>query len=124
MGAARASIARRYTENLAGLPLDLPVDAPEGDTHAWHLYVVRVRGDAPVTRDELISRLAAAGVGTSVHFIPLHRHPYWRDQYHLSDAQFPVATAEFDRVVSLPISSGMTDSQVERVIAAVASILG
>jgi dTDP-4-amino-4,6-dideoxygalactose transaminase len=124
MGTARGRIAAAYAEGLADLPLDLPCDAAPGDTHAWHLYVVRLREDAPLRRDAFIARLAELGVGTSVHFIPLHRHPYWRERYGLSDAQLPVASAEFERVVSLPIFSSMTQAQVERVIAAAHTALG
>ena len=119
----RDAIAARYTEAFAGLPLQLPLDAPEGDSHAWHLYVVRLDGGARVDRDEFIAGMAAAGVGCSVHFIPLHMHPYWREQYRLADQQFPVATAEFARVASLPIFSSMTDQQVDKVIRAVCGVV-
>jgi len=120
----RAAIAARYHEAFAGLPLQLPADAPEGDSHAWHLYVIRMTADASVARDEFIAEMAKAGVGCSVHFIPLHMHPYWREQCRLVDEQFPVATAEFSRVVSLPIFSRMTDAQVDKVIGAVRGVLG
>lgn len=120
----RAAIAARYHEAFAGLPLQLPADAPEGDSHAWHLYVIRMTADAGVARDEFIAEMAKAGVGCSVHFIPLHMHPYWREQCRLVDEQFPVATAEFSRVVSLPIFSRMTDAQVDKVIGAVRGVLG
>jgi len=119
----RAAIAARYHEAFAGLPLQLPADAPEGDSHAWHLYVIRMTADASVARDEFIAEMAKAGVGCSVHFIPLHMHPYWREQCRLLDDQFPVATAEFARVVSLPIFSKMTDAQVDRVVEAVRGVL-
>lgn len=123
MADARRSIADRYDAAFADLPLTLPAHAPDGDVHAWHLYVVRLRSDAPVTRDVFIETMAELGVGCSVHFIPLHLQPYWRDRYDLSARDFPVASAEFERVVSLPIFSGMTDDQVSRVIAAVHKIL-
>ena len=119
----RAAIAARYHEAFAGLPLQLPADAPEGDSHAWHLYVIRMTADASVARDEFIAEMAKAGVGCSVHFIPLHMHPYWREQYRLTDQQFPVATAEFARVASLPIFSSMTDQQVDKVIRAVCGVV-
>ena len=118
----RAEIARRYTEALADLPLDLPGDAPDGGSHAWHLYVVRLPGDG-ASRDDFIASMASSGVGCSVHFIPLHQHSYWREQCRLSDAAFPVASAEAKRVVSLPLFSAMTDAQVERAIAAVRKAL-
>ncbi|MBN1173796.1 MAG: DegT/DnrJ/EryC1/StrS family aminotransferase, partial [Micromonosporaceae bacterium] len=108
----RAAIAARYDEAFAGLPLRTPPHAPAGDTHAWHLYVIRLADGAPVRRDAFIAQLACAGVGCSVHFIPLHRHPFWKAHCRLDDGGFPVASAEFARVVSLPIFSGLTDPQV------------
>lgn len=119
MRGKRAAIAARYDEAFSGLPLQLPAHAPEGDTHAWHLYVTRLTEDAKVDRDTFIEDMAKAGVGCSVHFIPLHMHPYWREQCQLDNGQFPVATAEFANVVSLPIFSSMTDVQVAKVIATV-----
>ena len=76
-----------------------------------------------ITRNEFINKLAEKGVGTSVHFIPLHLHPYWRDRYGLKPEDFPVALDCYQRVVSLPIYSKMTDENVERVIQAVSSVL-
>lgn len=116
----RESIARRYTEALRGLPLDLPQsNVPGSGEHAWHLYMVRVREG--LRRDDLVQRLSDLGIGTSVHFIPLHLQPYWRDRGQHRPEDFPVATEEFSRVLSLPIFSAMTDSEVDRVIGAVNS---
>lgn len=123
MAARRGGIGARYDEALADLPVTLPAHAPEGEEHAWHLYVLRLEDDAPVSRDEFIERMAEAGVGCSVHFIPLHRMPYWKETYGLTDAQFPVASREAERHVSLPIFSGMSSEQVDRVIAAARGIL-
>lgn len=119
----RAEVAARYDEAFMDLPVDLPAHALEGDSHAWHLYVLRLRHDAPVARDTFIEEMALAGVGCSVHFIPLHKHPYWRDTYSLNDAALPVASREFARVASLPIFSSMTDEQVDRVVSAVCKVL-
>lgn len=123
MRSARESIARRYSEAFADLPVDLPAGPGEGMTHGWHLYVVRLREDAPVDRDAFIDAMAGLGVGCSVHFIPLHLQPYWRDSLELTPDAFPVATHEFSRVVSLPAFSSMTDEQVARVVEAVRSLL-
>lgn len=79
--------------------------------------------DAALPRDDFITQMAKAGVGCSVHFIPLHKHPYWRDRYSLFDENFPVASREFERVVSLPIFSSMTDFQVSKVVSAVRQVL-
>ena len=91
--------------------------------HAQHLYVIRLGTDAPVSRDVFIDEMTAAGIGTSVHFIPLHLHPYWRDTYHLRSEQFPNATRAYHQVVSLPLYTRMTDRDQDRVIRAVRSIL-
>jgi dTDP-4-amino-4,6-dideoxygalactose transaminase len=123
MSEKRAAIAECYGEAFADLPLDLPAPAPSGDTHAWHLYVVRLREETPMRRDDFIAQMATAGVGCSVHFIPLHKHPYWRQRYSLSDQAFPVASREFERVASLPIFFSMTDAQVLKVINAVRQVL-
>jgi dTDP-4-amino-4,6-dideoxygalactose transaminase len=119
----RTAIAARYDEAFAELPLLLPAHAAAGDAHAWHLYVARVTDDANVDRDTFVADMATHGVGCSVHFIPLHRHPYWREQCQLDDGQFPVATAEFARAVSLPIFSSMTGFQVDKVIEMVHQVL-
>lgn len=119
----RAAIATRYDSAFADLPLELPTHAPDSDVHAWHLYVVRLQDDAPVQRDRAIELMAELGVGTSVHFIPLHQQPYWRDSYELEDVDFPVASSCFTRSLSLPLFSSMTKDQVDRVIAAVRRVL-
>jgi dTDP-4-amino-4,6-dideoxygalactose transaminase len=112
----RADLARRYHDGLADLPLHLPT-RPDGDcTHAWHLYVVRLAHGAPLARDDLIGELARRGIGTSVHFIPLHRQPYWRDTYDLSPARFPVAEACYPRMLTLPLYTKMSDADQDRVI--------
>ncbi|MGO4257756.1 DegT/DnrJ/EryC1/StrS family aminotransferase [Marmoricola sp. RAF53] len=117
----RTEIAERYLEAFSDLPVELPPRAPAGDEHAWHLFVIRLPEGAD--RDGFIQRMAELGVGTSVHFIPLHLQPVWRDLGKLRPEQFPVASREFDRVVSLPIFSSMTDLQVERVVDTVAASL-
>lgn len=119
----RAAIARRYTAELADLPLELPTAGEDQDGHAWHLYVVRLHDEARLGRDSFISEMAALGVACSVHFIPLHKHPYWRERYKLHDAAFPVATAAYERVVSLPLFSSMTDADVDTVIVAARRLL-
>jgi dTDP-4-amino-4,6-dideoxygalactose transaminase len=119
MRARRATIARAYGAAFAGLPVILPAEAAPGDMHAWHLYVIRLLDDAPIQRDEFIEVLRARGIGTSVHYVPLHLHPYWRDTYRLRSQRFPVSTDAYRRMVSLPIYSRMTDADVSRVIEAV-----
>ncbi len=119
----RSAMAARYREELSGLPLLAPPDAAEGDTHAWHLYVIRLTDDAPISRDDFIYRMAELGIGCSVHFIPLHLHPYWRDTYRLTPGQFPHSQRAFEASVSLPIYTRMTDDDQSRVIEAVRTLL-
>lgn len=119
----RASIAAQYDAAFAGLPLLTPPQAPAGDMHAWHLYVLRLADDAGVARDRFIERLFDAGVGCSVHYIPLHLHPYWRDRYALTPGMFPHSQRAYERMVSLPIYTRMSDADVARVVAAVRAAL-
>lgn len=119
----RAQMARRYHEGLAGLPLRLPTGPAGGSTHAWHLYVVRLTPDAPLARDALIDELARRGIGTSVHFIPLHRQPYWRDTCELDASRFPVADACYHSMLTLPLYTKMSDADQDRVICTVRDLL-
>lgn len=120
----REHLARRYHAALAALPLALPARAPAGEQHAWHLYVVRLAPGARIGRDALVQGLADRGIGTSVHYLPLHRHPYWRDRYQLTPAQFPHADAAYQAMVSLPLFTAMSDADQDRVITALHELLG
>jgi dTDP-4-amino-4,6-dideoxygalactose transaminase len=117
----RQAIAARYDAAFAGLPVTLPPKAPAGSEHAWHLYVIRL--PAEVDRNDFIQDMARLGIGCSVHFIPLHLQPYWRERYALRPEQFPAATEAYGRLVSLPVYTRMTDADADRVAAAVASLL-
>ena len=119
----RAAIAAAYDAAFAQLPLQLPARPAAGDLHAWHLYAVRLTGALAGDRDRFIDRMQAAGIGCSVHYIPLHLHTYWRDTYRLLPSRFPVSTDAFNRLVSLPIYSGMSDEVVERTIEAATTAL-
>ena len=119
----REELAAALDAGLAGLPLILPPRAPQGGQHAWHLYVVRLTDEAKVSRDAFIERLFALGIGVSVHYIPLHLQPYWRDRYQLTPQQFPHSQRAFERMVSLPLYTRMTDADVARVCDAVRSAL-
>ena len=119
----RQQLAARYLHELQGLPLILPADAPAGDAHAWHLFVLRLADDARATRDEVIQALSDAGIATSVHYVPLHRQPYWRDRYQLTPEQFPVAEAAYQRMFSIPLFTAMSDDEQGRVIAALRAVV-
>lgn len=122
--ARRTQLAAAYDRELAGLPLVLPPQAAPGDQHAWHLYVLRLADNAPVSREVFIERMFALGIGCSVHYIPLHLQPYWRDRYGLDEAQFPHSQHIYERTVTLPLYTRMTDADLQRVVAAVREILG
>jgi dTDP-4-amino-4,6-dideoxygalactose transaminase len=119
----RQVLAARYNEALQDLPLVLPADAPKDGQHAWHLYVIRVKPEAALDRDGLIQRLSDAGIGTSVHYVPLHRQPYWRDRYALTPEMFPQAELAYQSMLSIPLYTAMTDDQQERVITALREAL-
>lgn len=120
----RAQIAAFYDDALAGLPIIRPPHARVGDLHSWHLYVIQLANKAKVARDVFIQRLFAQGIGCSVHYIPLHLQPYWRDTYQLMPEMFPVSQGIFERTVSLPLYTRMTEIDVARVVAAVKVALG
>ena len=119
----RAAIAARYDEAFADLPLVMPPRPAPGERHAWHLYVVRLTDAAPFARDRFIERLFEEGIGCSVHFIPLHLHPYWRDRHALRPQQFPHAQHAYERMLTLPLYTRMSDADVERVIDTVRRLL-
>ncbi len=120
----RAEIAARYDAAFADLPVVVPPGAPAGDMHAWHLYVLRLAEGAPIGRDALIEYLFKQGIGCSVHYIPLHQQPYWRDRYGLRPEAFPHSQHAYERMLSLPIYTRMGDADVERVAGAVRTALG
>lgn len=121
--ARRQALAARYDEALRDLPIVLPPRPSDRSAHAWHLYVIQLLDTAGISRDQFIGEMAGAGVGTSVHFIPLHLHPYWRDAYALHPAQFPHATQVFNHIVSLPLYTRMTNVDQDRIISAIRTIL-
>jgi len=119
----REEIANYYNENLKELPLTLPPMPLNGDVHAWHLYVIQLNKDLPLSRDRFIELMYESGIGCGVHYIPLHLHPYWRDTYILTPEMFPVSQRIYEQSVSLPIYSKMTDEDMQRVVSTVAKIL-
>jgi dTDP-4-amino-4,6-dideoxygalactose transaminase len=124
MRAKREALARRYDEAFKDLPLILPARSLPGDQHAWHLYVIRLQDEAKMGRDDFITEMFQRGIGCSVHFIPLHLHPYWWDTYQLQPEDFPCAYDAYKRAVSLPLYTRMTEDDRERVIKAVTELLG
>jgi dTDP-4-amino-4,6-dideoxygalactose transaminase len=85
--------------------------------------VVRLGDEAKVPRDRFIERMYEQGIGCSVHYIPLHLHPYWRERYGLKPEQFPHSQRAYERMVSLPLYTKMSDADADRVVAAVRKAL-
>ncbi|MDD0420899.1 DegT/DnrJ/EryC1/StrS family aminotransferase, partial [Shigella sonnei] len=88
----RQRMAKIYDDALKELPLELPEwPTNASDIHAWHLYPIRLKTDSAINRDDFIKKLSDLGIGCSVHFIPLHKQPVWRDTYNLNASDFPVS---------------------------------
>lgn len=119
----RQELAELYDNELDGLPILLPPKALDGDLHAWHLYVIRLTDKASIERDDFIKLMSEHGVGCSVHFIPLHMLTYWRETYGFKPDDYPCALRNYERAVSLPLYTKMTNEDAERVTAAVKEIL-
>lgn len=130
----RVEIARIYDNGFKGVTeIERPrlienekaegIADDKGTRHSWHLYVIKLNPDLlRIDRNVFIEELKKKGIGTSVHFIPLHIHPYYRDLYGYKPEDFPVSYGVYRRIVSLPIYPKMTDGDVERVIEAVLDI--
>lgn len=121
--AKRQAIVDQYNAAFKHLPVVLPQDAATNGLHSWHLYVLRLSDQCPLTRDQFVEALYSQGIGCSVHYIPLHLQPYWRDTYKLKTEHFPVSQKAYERMVSIPLYSKMTQSEIDRVIQAIQSIL-
>lgn len=122
--ARRREIAHRYTQAFSQLPeLEPPPERPEVG-HAWHIYALRLNLERlRLDRAQFIEQLKARNIGTSVHFIPIHLHPYYRDKYGYRPEDFPVAYHQYQRLVSLPLYPRMGDGDVQDVIDAVAEVV-
>jgi perosamine synthetase len=120
----RGQIAETYDERLAELPeLVRPAIRDEVET-SWHLYAVRLDLERlRITRDDFIAGLRERGVGTSVHYVPIHFHPYFRETLGLREGDYPVTERVFAGLVSLPLFPKMSDDDVERVAEAVHEVI-
>lgn len=120
----RREIVHRYDEAFAGVAeLEIPVERP-GAESARHIYVVRLNLDRlTLDRSGFIRELKARNIGTSVHFIPNHLQPYYRDKYGYQPSDFPVAYREFQRIISLPLNPRLSDADVADVVEAVLDVV-
>jgi dTDP-4-amino-4,6-dideoxygalactose transaminase len=121
--AIRENMSHAYVEDFKGLPLIMPPAPGGSNTHAWHLFVIQLGSDVKISRNDFIQEMANAGIGCSVHFIPLHLQPYWKETYKLHDEDFPNALRVYQRAVSLPLYTKMTPADQDRVISAVKKII-
>lgn len=121
---ARVKVAQRYTAAFsAERTLQVPT-VNDGCESSWHLYVLRLNlEELSITRSAMIEKLKEKGISTSVHFIPLHMHPYYKNSYGYRKEDFPVASQEYQRYLSLPIFPGMVESQIDYVIENVLEII-
>ena len=122
--ARRREVVAAYNLGFRDLEaVETPVERPEVE-HAWHLYVLRLRSGAlRIGRDQFIRELTARNIGTSVHFIPVHLHPYYREKYRFEPNQFPIAYAAYQRLVSLPLHPMLGDGDVSDVVTAVRDVV-
>jgi dTDP-4-amino-4,6-dideoxygalactose transaminase len=117
MWRSRARIAQKYTHALALMEAYHALPVASDVQHAWHLYVILVDpSKLRIHRDQVIEELRERGIGTAVHFIPLHLHRYYREKWGYRTGEFPIAEEYFDRCISLPIYPGMTEEDINQVI--------
>src|SRR5262249_2730557 len=116
----RETIAQSYFESLSGLE-EIELPPQDGDrTHSWHLFPIKLNLDQlAIDRNEFVEQLKRRGVGCSVHWRPLHLHPYYQQTFNWRASDLPVATEVWQRLISLPLFPGMTNGEIEHVIKAV-----
>jgi dTDP-4-amino-4,6-dideoxygalactose transaminase len=119
----REAVVAAYQEGLSGLAqVELPPPAGD-DTHAWHLYVMKLHLERlRIDRAAFIDEMTDRNIGTSVHFIPVHAHPWYQERLGHTETSFPVAWQEYQRTVSLPLHPGLSDADVADVIEAVTAV--
>ena len=118
----RRQIANLYNDAFKEIPeIETPYTTED---HAWHLYVIRLRKERlEIDRNQFMEQLRMKGIGTSVHFIPLHTHPYYRNKYHYLPEDYPISNQVYKQIVSLPIYSKMSFDDAYRVVDAVKEVI-
>jgi perosamine synthetase len=120
---ARLRCKKLYDEGFAAEPAVQTPAERAGIDHAWHLYVIRIDPrQLRIDRDRMIDLLKQRNIGVAVHFIPLHLHPFYRDTYGYAPADFPNASAAFERIISLPLYPSLTDADIADVVGAVTDL--
>jgi dTDP-4-amino-4,6-dideoxygalactose transaminase len=122
--AIRQKMAERYLAELADLPLILPpqVKNPTTDLHSWHLFCCQLNTNK-ISRNDFIQALSDKGIGTSVHYIPLHMQPYWRDRYNLKDVDYPKASGYYKNAFTIPLYTKLSDDDQTYIINTIREIL-
>ena len=120
----RREVVARYEKGLGDLPaIQLPVERPEVES-SWHLYVIRLNlSYLTIDRNAFIEELKTRNIGTSVHYLPVHMHPFYRDKYAYKPEDCPVAADAFSRMLSLPLHPGLSDQDVQDVVGAIRDII-
>lgn len=120
----RKNIAARYTKSFKDFRgLKVLSQRPYGE-NSWHLYVIKINLDElRISRDKFVEELKARNIGTSVHYIPLHMQPYWKDAYNLKKDDFPAASFVYEQIISLPIFPDMKNEDIKAVISGVKDIV-
>jgi len=120
----RREIAARYSRELVKIPGLIPPAVRSGLNPAWHLYPIRLDLEKlSADRGQIFRALRAENIGVNVHYIPVHRHPYYRERFGYKGGEFPIAEGAYDRLISLPMFHGMSDGDVEDVLAAVSKVV-
>jgi dTDP-4-amino-4,6-dideoxygalactose transaminase len=122
--ARRREVVTKYNAAFSQMPeLETPVERSDVKS-SWHLYVLRLNLDKlNIDRDLFIEELKARNIGTSVHYIAVHLHPYYREKYNFAEDAFPVTWANYNRIISMPLSARISDAEVDYVISAVQDIV-
>jgi dTDP-4-amino-4,6-dideoxygalactose transaminase len=120
----RAKLVALYDDAFADVPEIVRPPRRDDSVHAWHLYAVRVETEGlTISRAQFIEELRQRGIGTSLHFIPIHFHPYYREHFGWKEGDFPATEKVYAGLISLPLYPRMADDDVDRVAVAVRDIL-
>jgi dTDP-4-amino-4,6-dideoxygalactose transaminase len=120
----RERCARHYYKSFEDVQeIDLPMLQCDWSEHAWHLFPIMLTKKSPLNRDEFIEQLSAHGIGTSIHYKPLHRMTYYRTRYHLCPEEFPNAEHRWQTSCSLPIFSLLSDKELQYITSTIKNLL-
>ena len=121
----RIEIVRHYQASLADVEEIILPQAQPDRIHSWHLFVIRLRLDRlTINRSEFIDRLKEAGIATSVHYTPLHMHPYYREKFGYRPEDLPCMASVYPQIISLPIYPDLTDEEVDYVCRTIRELVG